>query len=224
MSYLALIVLTLIIGMGATWWVNHQIKKYTRVPSQSGFTGAQMAQHMLASHGVTGVAIHLGGPDQNHFDPRTNSITLDPEAYRGTSVTAIATACHEVGHACQFAQGYAPMKIRGALVPAVNLASNAWIFLLMAGIFIAASSPHLGSTLTTLAVLMYAIVVLFQVVTLPVEFDASRRAMTYLSSVGAPAAERGGTSAVLRACALTYVAAALTSVLQLLWLLGQRED
>lgn len=218
MSYLTLIVLTLVIGMGATWWVNHQIKKYTHVPSQSGFTGAQMAQHMLAQHGVTGVQIRMGGHDQNHFDPRDNSITLDPQAYRGTSVTAVATACHEAGHACQFAEGYAPMKIRGALVPAVNLASNAWVFLLLIGIFL-----HING-LTTLAIVMYAVVVLFQVVTLPVEFDASGRAMKYLQGAGAPAAEMGGTSSVLRACALTYVAAALTSILQLLWLLGSREE
>lgn len=218
MSYLSLIVLTLVIGMGATWWVNHQLKKYRGVRSASGFTGAQMAEHMLSYHGVTGVSIRMGSPEQNHFDPRDNSITLDPDAYRGTSVTSIATACHEVGHACQFAEGYAPMRIRGALVPAVNLASNAWIFLLMIGIFM-----HIVE-LTTFAIIMYALVVLFQIVTLPVEFDASRRAKAYLANVGAPYEEQGGTASVLQACALTYVAAALTSVLQLLWLLGSREE
>ncbi|WP_172135808.1 zinc metallopeptidase [Adlercreutzia sp. ZJ473] len=218
MSYLSLIVVTLVIGMGATWWVNHQLKKYRSVGSASGYTGAQMAQHMLSYHGVSGVEIRMGGPDQNHFDPRDNSITLDPDAYRGTSITSIATACHEVGHACQFAEGYAPMRIRGSLVPAVNLASNAWIFLLMLGIIMNIAG------LTTLAIIMYAVVVLFQIVTLPVEFDASRRAKAYLANVGAPVAEQGGTASVLQACALTYVAAALTSILQLLWLLGQREE
>lgn len=217
-SYLLLIVVTLVIGMGATWYVNSQIKKYTRIPASTGITGADMAYRMLAANGVTGVAIYQGGPSQNHFDPRNNSITLDPDAYHGTSITAIATACHEVGHACQFAQGYAPMKIRGALVPAVNLASNAWMFLLLAGIFLQIAG------LTTLAIIMYAVVVLFQVVTLPVEFNASRRGMAYLATTGITQSEQSGAFSVLRACALTYVAAALTSVLQLLWLLGQQRD
>ena len=131
---------------------------------------------------------------------------------------ATATACHEVGHACQYAQGYAPMKIRGALVPVVNLASNAWIFLLMMGIFLNIAG------LPTAAIVMYAAVVIFQLVTLPVEFNASQRAMAYMNTTGLPQAEQAGSFNVLRACALTYVAAALTSILQLLWLLGQRRD
>ena len=217
-SYLGLIVVTMVIGMGAQWYVNNQISKYTRVRSSFGMTGAQMAQRMLADHGITNVAIRQGGPNQNHIDPRDTSITLDPEAFHGTSVTARATACHEAGHACQYAQGYAPMKVRGALVPAVNLASNAWVFLLMIGIVMQLAG------LQALAIVMYAVVVLFQVVTLPVEFNASHRAMDYLSGAGIVAAERKGAFNVLRACALTYVAAALTSILQLLWLLGQRSE
>lgn len=217
-SYLGLIVVTMVIGMGAQWYVNNQISKYTRVRSSFGMTGAQMAQRMLADYGITNVAIRQGGANQDHFDPRDNSITLDPEAFHGTSVTALATACHEAGHACQYAQGYAPMKVRGALVPAVNLASNAWVFLLMIGIVMQLAG------LQALAIVMYAVVVLFQVVTLPVEFNASHRAMDYLSGAGIVAAERKGAFNVLRACALTYVAAALTSILQLLWLLGQRSE
>ena len=118
LSYWGLIIVTLLIGGAATLYVQSQLKKYRRVPASLGITGAEMAQRMLAANGIYNV------PDQDHFDPRTNSITLDPEAYSGTSITAIATACHEVGHACQFAQGYAPMKVRSALVPAVNLCSN----------------------------------------------------------------------------------------------------
>lgn len=217
-SYLAFIVLTMVIGLGAQWYVNRQISKFSRVRSSFGMTGAQMAQRMLADHGITNVAIRQGGAGQDHFDPRNNSITLDPDAFGGTSITAIATACHEAGHAIQFAQGYAPMKIRGALVPAVNFASNAWVFLLMFGIFMQLSG------LTTLAIVMYAVVVLFQLVTLPVEFDASRRGLAYLKTQGITQAEQGGAYSVLRACALTYVAAALTSILQLLWLLQSRDE
>lgn len=217
-SYLLLIVVTLAIGGFATWRVNAQLKKYSHVPISTGLTGAEAARRMLAYHGISGVEIRRGGPGQDFFDPRTNSVTLGPDSYDARTITATATACHEVGHACQYAQNYAPMKIRGALVPVVNLASNAWIFLLMLGIFM-----HI-SGLTTLAIIMYAAVVLFQLVTLPVEFDASRRAMAYMGSTGLPQSEQSGSSSVLRACAFTYVAAALTSVLQLLWLLGQNRE
>ena len=218
MSYLAFVVLTLAIGMFATWYVNHKLKKYMRVPISYGLTGADTARRMLEYYGIGNVPVYRGGPGQDFFDPRTNSVTLSPEAYDGRTITATATACHEVGHACQYAQNYQPMKIRGALVPAVNLASNAWIFLLMIGILMASAG------LQTLAIVMYAVVVLFQIVTLPVEFNASRRAMVYMSTIGLPQSEQRGSFDVLRACALTYVAAALTSVLQLLWLLGQHRD
>ena len=217
-GYLLLIVVTLAIGGLATWYVNSQLKKYTHVPISTGLTGAEAARRMLMYYGIGDVEVHRGGPGQDFFDPRTNSVTLSPDAYAGRSITATATACHEVGHAYQYAEGYAPMKIRGVIVPAVNLASNAWIFLLMLGIIMNIAQ------LTTLAVIMYAVVVVFQLVTLPVEFNASSRAMTYMNTIGLPQAEQGGAYAVLRACALTYVAAALTSILQLLWLLGQQRD
>lgn len=217
-SYLLLIVVTLIIGGFATWYVNSQLKKYTHVPISNGYTGAEAARRMLSYYGVSGVEVRRGGAGQDFFDPRTNSVTLSPDAYDGRSITATATACHEVGHACQHAENYVPMKIRGAIVPAVNLASNAWIFLLMMGIFLQIAQ------LTTLAIIMYAAVVVFQLVTLPVEFNASRRAMTYMDTIALPQSEQTGAFNVLRACALTYVAAALTSILQLLWLLGQNRD
>lgn len=217
-EYLLLIVVTLVIGCAATAWVNRQLHKYQRVPISNGLTGAEAARQMLAYYGIYNVSIQRGGHGQDFFDPRTNSVTLSPEAYDGRSITATATACHEVGHACQYAEGYAPMKVRGSLVPVVNLASNAWIFLLMLGIFMQIAG------FITLAIIMYAAVVLFQIVTLPVEFNASSRAMTYMSTIGMPATERSGAGSVLRACALTYVAAALTSILQLLWLLGQQRS
>lgn len=217
-GYWMLVIATLVIGGFATWYVNSQLKKYSRVPISTGLTGAEAARRMLSYYGISGVEVHRGGPGQDFFDPRTNSVTLSPDAYEGRTITATATACHEVGHAYQYAQGYAPMKIRGALVPVVNLASNAWIFLLMMGIFLNIAG------LTTAAIVMYAAVVIFQLVTLPVEFNASQRAMAYMNTTGLPQAEQAGSFNVLRACALTYVAAALTSILQLLWLLGQRRD
>lgn len=218
MYYLLLIVVTLAIGFGAQAYVNRQIKKYSHVPISNGLTGAQAATGMLQYYGIYDVPVRMGGHGENFFNPKDNSITLDPESFHGSSITATATACHEVGHACQYAQGYMPMKIRGAMVPAVNFVSNAWIFILMIGIFLNIAG------LIDLAIIFYAVAVLFQLVTLPVEFNASRRALTYMTTTGLPGGERAGAWNVLRACALTYVAAALVSVLQLVYLLAQRQE
>ena len=213
-----LIIVTLVIGMAASGYVNSQLKKYSKVASSSGLTGAQAAEKMLRDNGVAGVVVKRGSEGQDHFDPRTNSIALSPSVYDHSTVTAYATACHEVGHACQFAENYTPMKVRGAIVPVVNIASNAWIFILLAGIFL----NLVG--LVDLAIILYAAVVIFQLVTLPVEFNASHRAMDYMKAVGLPQGEVAGSFSVLRACALTYVAAALASLLQLVYLLGMRDN
>ncbi len=218
MGYWALVIVTLIIGMAASGYVNSQLKKYQKVPSSSGITGREAAERMLAANGVTGVKIMRGNEGQDHFDPRTNSISLSPSVYDHSSVTAYATACHEVGHACQFAQGYSPLRIRSAIWPVANFASNAWIFILLIGVMLNVMG------LVDLAIIMYACVFLFQVVTLPVEFNASHRAMDYMKAIGMPQAETAGSFSVLRACALTYVAAALASLLQLVYLLGMRRD
>lgn len=218
MSYLSMILITLVIGFGAQAYVNHKLKQYQRVPIGNNLTGYEAASQMLAYYGITNVSIKQGANGQDFFDPRTNSVTLSPDAFNGRSITATATACHEVGHACQYAQDYTPMRIRGAIVPVANAASNAWLILLIIGIFL----NIMG--LIWAAVIMYAAVVLFQIVTLPVEFNASKRAMAYMGSIGLPAQERKGAFDVLRACALTYLAAALTSVIQLFWLLGNTRD
>lgn len=218
MGYWMLVIVTLAIGMAASGYVNSQLKKYQQVRSSSGLTGREAAERMLAANGVTGVQIRCGNEGQDHFDPRTNSISLSPSVYNQSTVTAYATACHEVGHACQFAQGYAPLRIRSAIWPVANFASNAWIVVLLIGILLVMNS------LIDVAIVMYACVVLFQIVTLPVEFNASHRAMDYMKSIGMPQAEVAGSFSVLRACALTYVAAALASLLQLVYLLGMRHD
>ncbi|MDR0515112.1 MAG: zinc metallopeptidase [Coriobacteriaceae bacterium] len=216
-GYIGIFVVTLIIGLCATGYVKHQIRKYQSVPISSGLSGYEVAQRMLAYHGIFNVTIQRGRADQDFYDPRKRSITLDPDVFDGRSITATATACHEVGHACQHAQGYFPMKIRHVMVPVVNFTSNAWIFLLMIGV----AAQIL--MLIDLAIIFYSFAVLFQIVTLPVEFNASSRAMAYMEATGILQSEQGGAFSVLRACALTYVAAALTSILQLLWLLGQRD-
>ena len=218
MSYWFLIIITLALGLGASGYVNSQLRKYSQVRSSSGITGAQAAERMLRDNGVTGVVVQRGNEGQDHFDPRTNSIALSPSVYDNCSVTAYATACHEVGHACQFAQGYTPLKIRSALWPVANFASNIWFIVLIAGIFLVMNS------LIDVAIIMYAAVVLFQIVTLPVEFNASHRAMDYMKTIGLPEGEVAGSFSVLRARALTYVAAAWASLLQLVYLLGMRRD
>ena len=218
MSYWMLIIVTLVLGLGASGYVNSQLKKYSKVRSSSGITGAQAAERMLRDNDVFGVQVKRGAEGQDHFDPRTNPISLSPSVYDQCTVTAYATACHEVGHACQFAQNYGPLKMRTAFWPVANAASNAWIFVLLAGIFLYMNQ------LITLAIIMYAAVVLFQLITLPVEFNASHRAMDYMKSIGLPEGEVAGSFSVLRACALTYVAAALASLLQLIYLLGMRDN
>lgn len=218
MSYWMLIIVTLVIGMGASGYVSSQLKKYQNVPSSSGLTGAQAAEHMLQRNGIPGVKIYRGREGQDHFDPRTNSISLSPSVFDRSTVTAYATACHEVGHACQFAEGYGPLKLRSAFVPVANAASNAWIFILLIGILLNMMS------FVNLAIILYAAVVVFQLITLPVEFNASHRAMDYMKSIALPQGEIAGSFSVLRACALTYVAAALASLLQLVYLLGMRDN
>ena len=216
--YWLLVILTLAIGMGASGYVNSQLKKFRQYRSSSGLTGREAAERMLAYNGVTGVVIQKGNEGMDHFDPRTNSITLSPSVYDECTVTAYATACHEVGHACQFAQGYTPLKIRTAIWPVANFASNVWIILLMVGVLMVMNQ------LIDIAIIMYACVVLFQIVTLPVEFNASSRALTYMQNIGMPEGDLVGSQSVLRACAMTYVAAALASVLQLLYLMGMRNS
>ncbi len=218
MNYWVLVIVTLAIGLAASGYVRHQLNKYGQVPSSSGITGREAAIQMLHANGIYDVEIFRGSEGDDHFDPRNNSITLSPSVYDKSSVTAYATACHEVGHACQFDQGYTFLKIRSAIVPVVNIASNAWFFLLLAGIFM-----HIAGLIDA-AIIMYAAVVLFQIITLPVEFNASHRAMDYMKSVGLPQSETAGSFSVLRACALTYVAAALSSLLQLLYFLGMRDN
>jgi Zn-dependent membrane protease YugP len=215
-AYLLLIVVTLVVGFGTQAFIKHTYRKWSKVPISSGLTGAQAARRMLDANGLTNVAIErVAGELTDHFSPKTNVVALSEGVYSSTSVSATAIACHECGHAVQHARGYVPAKLRGGLVPAVNIAGSAWIFVLLIGIFLASAG------LVWLAIGLYAATILFQLVTLPVEFDASSRALAYVKGYGfLPASETGGARSVLTSAALTYVAAALVSVLQLIYLLG----
>lgn len=213
MSYLALIVVTLILGFGTQAYINSSYKKYSKVDSGTGLTGAQVARKMLDDNGLHHVQIrHVSGTLSDHYDPRSQTINLSDGIYDSTSVSAAAVACHECGHAVQHAVGYTPMNIRTALVPLANFGSSAWLVLLCIGIFLNMTG------LILLACVVYGFAVLFQVVTLPVEFNASRRGLAYANNTLGVAGS--GAKTVLTAAALTYVAAALTSIMQLLYYLS----
>jgi Zn-dependent membrane protease YugP len=219
--YILLLLVSLGVGLGTQFYIKHCYKKWAKVPISTGLTGAQAARRMLDANGLAHVAIQrVGGELTEHFDPRTNLVSLSADVYDGRSVASTAVACHECGHAIQHATAYGFGKFRDALVPVVNFASNAWIFVLMAGIFaLSMFSSSMGFSLIWLAIALYAAVILFQLVTLPVEFNASRRAVAYVQAYGIPQQETGGARKVLTSAALTYVAAALSSLMYLLYLL-----
>ena len=217
LTYLLLIVASLVLGYGTQAYIKSQYNKFSKVSISSGLTGAQTARRMLDANGLADVPIRsIPGNLTDHFDPRSRVVSLSANVYEGRSVAATAVACHECGHAVQHARDYAPAKIRSLLVPAVQLASNLWAIALMIGIVL----NFLG--LIWAAVGMYAAVLLFQLVTLPVEFNASSRALAYISLGGyLPDQETRGARKVLTAAALTYVAGALLSVIQLIYILGR---
>jgi Zn-dependent membrane protease YugP len=211
-----LIVISALISLFAQFLVNSRFSKYSRVRSRSGMTGAQAAERILQSQGIYDVAIQrVSGKLTDHYDPRNKTLNLSDAVYASTSVAAVGVAAHECGHAIQHARGYAPLSFRSALVPVANIGSQlSWLFIIL-GIFF--GSSH---TLIMIGILMFSAAVLFQLVTLPVEFNASGRALKLLSETGIlQKDEVSDTRKVLSAAALTYVAAATTAVLQLLRLL-----
>ena len=211
-----LIVISALISLFAQFLVNSRFSKYSRVRSRSGMTGAQAAERILQSQGIYDVAIQrVSGKLTDHYDPRNKTFNLSDAVYASTSVAAVGVAAHECGHAIQHARGYAPLSFRSALVPVANIGSQlSWLFIIL-GIFFGGSH-----TLIMIGILMFSAAVLFQLVTLPVEFNASGRALKLLSETGIlQKDEVSDTRKVLSAAALTYVAAATTAVLQLLRLL-----
>lgn len=215
MGYYLIALIALVIGGLAQAYIRSTYRKWSQVDAQVGGTGADVARRMLAEGGATGVGItRTPGSLTDHYDPRDNMLHLSDDNYRGASVASVAVACHEAGHAIQAACGFGFYRLRTALVPVVNIAQQGWVIVLVLGIFL----NMFG--LVKLAIALFAVAVLFQLVTLPVEIDASRRAVAYLSAVGGGLDEKGARS-VLTAAALTYVAAALTSIIQLVYLLGR---
>lgn len=217
-AYMLLVLVSTVIGLAAQGYINSTYRTWSRVPA-AGATGADVARRMLDANGCHAVDIkRVNGHLTDHYDPRDNSLHLSSENLTGGSVASVAVACHEAGHAAQKAHGYAMMKVRTALVPVVNFTQNTWMLVLMLGLFMNIAG------LTTLAIVFFAFSVVFQLVTLPVEIDASRRAVAYIEQSGMGEVDLRGAKKVLTAAALTYVAAALTSILQLLYLLARTND
>lgn len=216
-TYIVLILPCFILSMICQIKVKSNFSKYSNVPNRRGMTGAQAAQYVLNQYGVTGVRIEpTSGSLTDHFDPRTNVIRLSESVYNVASVAAVGVACHEAGHAVQHATGYVPNKIRGAIVPAARIGSNLGWILFLIGLFL----PTQYSFVLWLGIIFFSLSVLFTVVTLPVEFDASRRALKCIRDTNLLATdEYEGTKKVLQAAAMTYVAAAATALLQLLRLI-----
>ena len=218
LSYWWILIVGVVLGLGTQAWVNSAFKKYSNMPLGTGQTGSQVARAMLDSQGLHEVAIErVGGTLSDHYDPRANVLRLSEAVHDGRSVSSAGVASHEAGHAVQHAKGFVFAAIRSKLVPVAQLGSQLAWPLLLAGFFFQFTG------LINLGIIFFAGAVLFQVVTLPVEFDASRRAMTSLAGTpGITADEATGARKVLTAAAMTYVAAALVSVMQLLYLMSRR--
>ena len=207
-----LVLIGAVLCMAASGLVNATYSKYARVRSMTGKTGAQVAQELLMRNGITDVRVaHVSGNLTDHYDPRTKTVNLSDATYDSNSVAAIGVAAHECGHVLQHHTGYVPLSIRAALVPAANIGSKLGLPIIILGIII-------GMTpLAKLGVVVFSLAVAFQLVTLPVEFNASHRALVMLGDYGILAEDELSKSRkVLSAAALTYVAAAASSILQLL--------
>ncbi len=212
MAYLVYLAILIIVPIWAQIKVKSAYKKYSQVPTSSGMTGAQVARKILDDNGLYDVRVEpISGTLTDHYDPRAKAVRLSEGNYYGHSVAGAAVAAHEVGHAIQDAENYAFLRFRHALVPVANFGSNISFFVILAGIFLSSAN------LLLLGIIFMAAAVLFQIVTLPVEFNASSRAMEQIVSVGVIRNnEERDTKKVLDAAALTYVAAALVAVMELL--------
>jgi Zn-dependent membrane protease YugP len=224
LEYLVFIVITLVPSLLAAWYTKSTFKKYSRVGSSRGYTGAEAAAEMLRRNGVTDFRIErVGGFLSDHYDPRTRTLRLSPGVHDSPSLAAIGVACHEAGHAIQHAHGYLALKLRSTMVPATILCDKLWILPLLAGIVMGSMQLYIA------AIVMLGVAVLFSVVTLPVEWDASSRAKLAMADCRLlTPQENEAAGQVLNAAFLTYLAAAISSIATLLYyllpLLGGGDD
>lgn len=221
LGYLLFMLPALLLGLYAQIMVKVNYSRYSKVISRSGLTGREAAERVLQINGVGGVRIgRVGGTLTDHYDPRSNSINLSQGVYDSATVAAIGVAAHEAGHAVQYAKNYAPIKLRMAIIPVCNIGTRLGPLLIILGFFLsymAESMITVGNTLYFIGLILFCTVALFQLVTLPVELDASRRALKALSGGVMEKSELPGVRKVLTAAALTYVAALVSAVMQVIY-------
>ena len=220
-TYIILILPCLILSLWASSKVNSTFKRYASQLSSKGITGAQAAQQVLAGNGVYGVRIeHISGNLTDHFDPKSNVIRLSSDVYNSTSTAAIGVACHEAGHAVQHATNYFPIQIRSAIIPITNFGSKLALPLILLGVLFS-SLGELSTTLVYMGIAAFGLSFVFQIVTLPVEFNASHRALDAIKKENILTQEELiGARKTLSAAAMTYVAATAVSLAQLIRLIA----
>ena len=216
LSYLVFMLPALLLGLWAQFKVKSTFNKYNNVRNSRGITGAEAARMILDRNGLSYVGIeHISGSLTDHYDPRDNVIRLSSSVYNSTSIGAVGVAAHEAGHAVQHAEEYAPIKLRNAIIPVCNFGSSVGPIMIVIGCFF---SGQFGRSLIFFGILLFSLVALFQLVTLPVEFDASSRALSVIRDSGMFAdADYKGAKKVLSAAAMTSVAALVTSIMQILY-------
>jgi Zn-dependent membrane protease YugP len=216
----------MLLMMWSQFHVKNTYYKYSEINSSLGMTGAEVAQTILQKMGVNDVTVEpVAGQLSDHYDPSARAVRLSEGVYGSSSLSAAAIAAHECGHVLQDVQGYKPMNLRAALVPAANIGGQFGPMLVMGGLFLTAASAVLGNTLLNVGIVVFAAAVLFHIVTLPVEFDASRRALNIINDLGILQGEENrAAKKVLSAAAWTYVATTVSAVLQLMQLLSMRRQ
>ena len=216
----ALLILGLIISLAASWNVNATFRRYEKDSNSRGLTAAQVARQILDENGLYQIRVErISGKLTDHYDPSGNVIRLSDSVHDSTSVAAIGVAAHECGHAVQHEVNYVPMQVRSAIIPITQIGSRFWYIIFVLGMIF--SNSYIGAPLQMIGILLFSAIVFFQLITLPVEFDASHRAMKTLESRYILAGEElTKARKVLTAAALTYVAALLNAILQLLRLLN----
>ena len=225
-TYIVLVMPCVLFSLWASSSVNNTFKKYSSQMSRRGITGAQAAERVLRANGVSGVRIErVNGNLTDHYDPRANVIRLSDSVYSNTSTAAIGVACHEAGHAVQYAQSYAPIKLRAAIIPITNIGSKLAMPLILIGLLFAVFE-NLSYTFVYLGIACFGLSLVFQLVTLPVEFNASRRALAAIETGELlTEEEQKGARKTLLAAAMTYVAAtavALAQLMRLILIFGRR--
>lgn len=213
-------------ALWASWRTKSAYKEFSKVGARSGVTGAEIARRLLDADRLREVAVEaVPGQLTDHYDPRDRVLRLSEGVFSSRSIAALGIAAHETGHALQHADGYKPLTFRQAFFPVASFSSKAWVWLLMGSYFVGRSSPQLGSTLVLAAAGLAALYAIFAIVTLPVEFNASRRALLMLESTRVlDAEELQGAKKVLDAAALTYVASAAQAVMTVIYLLARSRD